>query len=134
MHRNTEILRGLRAEHNLTGHHIAEMLSVENNTAMRWLMPETDRVIPDNMLKLLIRQIKKHKIVEPKPSNPHKNTIRLRELKEAHKLTAPMIGQILGSSKQTVTTWLMLDTPRVIPFQKLYDLEVHLNGEFRKLD
>lgn len=134
MHTRTKELRNLREEHNLTGKSIADMLSVENNTAMRWLMPETDRVIPDDMLKLLVRQIKKKKLVEPKPFTPHKHTVRLRELKESHNLTAPEIGRIVGVSKQTASTWHMLDTPRVIPFKKLYDLEVHLNGEFRPID
>lgn len=134
MHKNTKTLRELRDEHKLTGKQISEMLSVEHNTAMRWLIPETDRVIPDNILALLKRQIKKNHIAEPKEVTPHKNTVRLRELKESHGLTAPKIGEILGRSKQTVATWLMLDTGRVIPFVSLYNLEVHLNGEFRPLD
>lgn len=39
-----------------------------------------------------------------------------------------------GVQPGTVLIWLMKDGPRVIPFRKLYKLEVDLNGEFRNID
>lgn len=64
----------------------------------------------------------------------HKQTKRLHELKEKHNLTHKDIAAISYVENQTALTWLMKETKRVIPFAKLYDLEVHLNGEFRPLD
>ena len=64
----------------------------------------------------------------------HKNTKRLLELREQHGFTGKRIAEILGVKHQTAMIWLMKESPRVIPFTKLYLLEVHLNGEFRKLD
>lgn len=64
----------------------------------------------------------------------HKNTKRLLELRKEHGLTGKRIAEISGVKHQTAMIWLMEETPRVIPFSKLYLLEYKLNGEFRPID
>lgn len=64
----------------------------------------------------------------------HKNTKRLLELKQQHGLTGSKIAEKCGVKHNTAMIWIMHNGPRVIPFNKLYDLECQLNGEFRPLD
>lgn len=57
MHKRTARLLALKKQHNLTGKRIAEIVGVEHNTAMIWLMENGPRVIPFTKIYLLECQL-----------------------------------------------------------------------------
>lgn len=136
MHERTKQLRELRDKYDLTGLMISKILAVSHNTAMTWLMPETRRVIPEDELKLLTRQLVKRRIMLPDCElDIHDNTLELRKLRDEYKLTSEQIATLTERSKPTALVWLMLRSPRPIPDDRLKLLKDKLNeNEHGKTD